>query len=181
MARTQEQKRAKDRAYYLKNRDAAIARARAWAVAHPDRAAAKIAAYQKAHPDRITTANAKWKAANPEQVSSVNHSRVLRKQYRMTPAEYASRLAAQGGACAICKRPETKAVRGRVVRMSVDHDHACCHGNRSCGKCVRALLCGSCNSVLGLMGDDPARLRAAAAYLETVANGPTLTIGTPIS
>jgi hypothetical protein len=28
----------------------------------------------------------------------------------------------------------------------VDHDHACCQKkNRSCGKCIRGLLCHTCN------------------------------------
>lgn len=31
----------------------------------------------------------------------------------------------------------------------VDHDHACCPGNYSCGGCLRGVLCPSCNIALG--------------------------------
>lgn len=48
----------------------------------------------------------------------------------------------------------------------VDHDHACCGYGRSCGKCVRGLLCAPCNLVLGHAKDNPSRLRSAALYLE---------------
>lgn len=37
---------------------------------------------------------------------------------------------------------------------AVDHDHKCCPGKTSCGKCVRGLLCGNCNTILGRQRDD---------------------------
>ena len=37
----------------------------------------------------------------------------------------------------------------------VDHDHSCCPGNESCGKCVRGLLCQRCNMVAGMLEEDP--------------------------
>lgn len=37
----------------------------------------------------------------------------------------------------------------------VDHDHKCCAGNRSCGKCIRGLLCRQCNLLLGVAKDNP--------------------------
>ncbi len=55
--------------------------------------------------------------------------------------------------CAICVRPPYPA----GSRLVVDHDHGTGH--------VRALLCSPCNAALGLMGDRPERLEAAARYL----------------
>jgi len=73
----------------------------------------------------------------------------------MTLAEYDQLFAAQGGVCAICKRPPT---RGRNT-LDVDH----CHDT---GR-VRGLLCSHCNRCIGLMANDPSRLRGAADYLGT--------------
>lgn len=39
-------------------------------------------------------------------------------------------------------------------RPFVDHDHRCCSSVKSCGKCVRGLLCRTCNMVLGLYKED---------------------------
>jgi len=84
-------------------------------------------------------------------------------RYGVTVEQYDALLAAQGGGCAICG---SKDPRGRG-RFHVDHDHSCCPGQKSCGQCVRGLLCGGCNPGLGAFGDDPERLIAAAAYLIT--------------
>lgn len=72
--------------------------------------------------------------------------------------EFEAMLVAQGGQCAICRQPETKlSAKGRVRRLSIDHDHAT-------GR-VRGLLCSMCNTALGNLRDDPALADAAAAYL----------------
>lgn len=76
----------------------------------------------------------------------------LKKLYGITREEYAVMLASQGGQCAICRKTNG------AHRLAVDHCHAT-------GR-VRGLLCHGCNHVLGKMKDDPALLRAAAAYLE---------------
>lgn len=57
---------------------------------------------------------------------------------------------------------------GSFEKPSIDHDHNCCPGNKSCGKCIRGVLCRGCNSGLGMFGDDPEKLEAAAGYLRRV-------------
>src|SRR4051812_22405359 len=40
----------------------------------------------------------------------------------------------------------------RKVAFQIDHDHECCPGPYSCGKCVRGILCMSCNTAIGRLG-----------------------------
>ena len=62
--------------------------------------------------------------------------------------------------CAIC---------GAGDNLMWDHDHSCCKprkGNyRTCGACLRGVLCGRCNTTLGLVRDDIGHLRRLIAYL----------------
>lgn len=94
-----------------------------------------------------------------------NRRRVARLwKFGLTPEAFGALLASQGGRCAICGTDNPK--RGnRVATWTVDHDHSCCPGKTSCGKCVRGLLCSPCNRGMGILGDDPVILEAAAAYL----------------
>lgn len=66
----------------------------------------------------------------------------------------------QGGKCAICQ-----VATGAARALAIDHDHSCCSGDTSCGKCVRGVLCGKCNSMLGFAGDDPTFFQRAIDYL----------------
>lgn len=77
--------------------------------------------------------------------------------YRLTKKELDA-LLAQHETCAICQTSEW----GRKGPQ-VDHDHLT--------GAVRGVLCGNCNQGLGRFGDDPARLRAAAEYLEMSSGG----------
>lgn len=76
--------------------------------------------------------------------------------YGLTDADYDQMLEEQGSRCAICRRTPAEAHRDGS-RLRVDHDHAT-------GE-VRGLLCVSCNSGIGQLGDDAGRLRAAIEYL----------------
>lgn len=99
----------------------------------------------------------KYYGRNPEYFSSKN----LFYKHGIVQEQYQAMLDEQGGVCAICKGSDPYG----HGRFHIDHDHGCCPGARSCGKCVRALLCGRCNPGLGAFGDDPELLEAAARYI----------------
>lgn len=91
----------------------------------------------------------------------------LARNFKLTPEQYQQMLDSQGNACAICRQPEIRRNQdGAVKALAVDHDHRCCPGNKTCGRCIRGLLCHSCNLALGKFRDDPSLLLAAAMYLE---------------
>lgn len=58
--------------------------------------------------------------------------------------------------CAIC---------GTLENLCVDHDHACCPGKTTCGKCVRGALCVTHNTALGRFDDNVEYLQRAIDYL----------------
>lgn len=79
-------------------------------------------------------------------------------KHHMTQEQFEALVRKQHGLCR-CGVP-----LGIVVH--IDHDHACCPGRYSCGKCVRGVLHPSCNKAIGFVQDDPKALRALAEYLE---------------
>lgn len=100
-----------------------------------------------------------------ERDRSRHPDRWLRTNYKMTREQYDAKLAAQGGVCAICGREKALGI-GERNSFHVDHDHDCCPGRKTCGRCVRGLLCNHCNPMLGHVDEDPEVLRRAAEYLE---------------
>lgn len=90
------------------------------------------------------------------------------KFHRLPAEKYWAMWESQGGVCSICEMPESKISwrTGEVQRLTIDHDHSCCPGTRSCGKCVRGLLCDKCNMGIGRFADDLTLLRKAVGYLE---------------
>ena len=82
----------------------------------------------------------------------------LKQKYNLTDIQFDEMLVAQDGNCAICGHKDNRG-------LSVDHDHSCCPGRSSCGKCVRGLLCSRCNMGLGNLGDDVETLLKSVDYL----------------
>lgn len=91
-----------------------------------------------------------WKRAHPEETVRQRRKHALRHKYGMSLEEWDALFERQGGLCAV-------AACGRTA-THVDH----CHRSDA----VRALTCSQCNSSLGLLGEDPARIRSLARYAE---------------
>jgi len=100
--------------------------------------------WQSTNPAKVAATRKRWGA------KSFDYRRAYHRKwkYGLVADDYDDLLAAQDGRCAICLERKP---------LSVDHDH------RS-GK-VRGLLCAKCNSAIGLVGEDPAVLGRAIAYL----------------
>lgn len=90
----------------------------------------------------------------------VGHAANL-KRFGLTVEDYIDLEKSQNGLCKICNQPET-----HRRRLSVDHDHSCCPGANSCGKCIRGLLCFRCNAVLGQLRDNRDILASMIKYLK---------------
>lgn len=83
------------------------------------------------------------------------------KKYGLTRDDYVDLEKSQNSVCKICGEKEKL-----NKRLSVDHDHTCCPGPKSCGKCIRGLLCSRCNKVLGQINDNIDLLNKMISYLE---------------
>lgn len=86
------------------------------------------------------------------------------KLFNISQQDYDLMLEKQGGLCKVCN---TDKPGGRINLFAIDHDHSCCpEQGKSCGQCVRGLLCSRCNLTLGLIGDDVNLLNAMVLYLK---------------
>lgn len=95
-----------------------------------------------------------WNAKNKHKLFEYH----LRSEYNLTVEEYAWIWYAQDGICALCDATDD---------LCIDHDHNCCSGRKSCGKCVRGLLCHSCNKGLGFIEQNPEKfLTRVPIYLK---------------
>lgn len=78
------------------------------------------------------------------------------KRHNLTKEDYDVLLNKHNKKCWICKTNDA---------IHIDHDHSCCSGSWSCGKCVRGLLCSNCNTAIGLLKDNKTLLLESIKYL----------------
>lgn len=147
------------------NRDRAAVIAKRWRTRHPEQARevgrrSELKRRTEKH-DQWLEAKRKWNAANWGKCQLYNRKAICKK-HGMTAERYQELLDSQGGVCAVCSNPET----GRNGNLSIDHDHKCCPGRYSCGKCVRGLLCEQCNRGIGCLSEDLNLFGSAIAYLQ---------------
>jgi hypothetical protein len=109
---------------------------RKWLLAHPD--SVRISRFQ----------TKQWAKNNKERLQST----WKKWKYGLQASEYLALIKSQGNVCAICQKPFPK-------NRAPAADH--CHQKGT----VRGILCGTCNTGLGMFKDDPKLLSAAMEYL----------------
>lgn len=130
------------------------------------RKAYEQARYQ-ANKEREKARTNEWFRANKVKVA-IRERKRLCKKYGITQEQYEQILAEQGGVCAICRKPPSD------KSLAIDHKHI--EGfdllpPKEKAKLIRGLLHSNCNVLLGLVGDNPEQLEAAAAYLRKTLRG----------
>ena len=99
-----------------------------------------------------------WRAKSKCKIQAIG--RVY--QYKLTDEMFKARLEAQENKCAVCRVLFTL-----KVKPYIDHDHSCCMGQVTCGKCVRGILCNGCNTLIGKIETRPGWMRAVSKYLDS--------------
>ena len=84
----------------------------------------------------------------------------LKHRYGISKDTFIRMLGEQNRKCMVCLEEPAD---GKV--LYVDHDHSCCPGEKSCGKCLRGVICQRCNSTLGQVMDSQVILKSMVAYL----------------
>jgi hypothetical protein len=79
------------------------------------------------------------------------------KRHKLTEKTFQEMVDKYDGKCYACNINKA---------TNIDHDHSCCSGSRSCGKCVRGVLCNQCNTALGLVKDSKETLNNLINYLK---------------
>ena len=130
----------RSRAYYDRNKEKVLEMGRRWRAENQEMWKRQAAAF--------------YKKNKPRRQLQERTNRLLR--YGLSLEAFDVLLKKQSGLCAICSRPMDRSSKLKIPH--VDHNHLT-------GK-VRSLLCGLCNSALGLMQDSPELLRIAAEYLD---------------
>jgi Recombination endonuclease VII len=128
---------------------------------NPDRHNARQRAWRAANPEKVKEARSRYTDENREDIN--DRKRAARpRRHGLTQEQFDALMHSQDGLCAVCKGPPD----GRWKVLQIDHDHKCCPGEKSCGACVRGLLCARCNVVAGYMEDNPMLLQELASYLK---------------
>lgn len=202
----------KDAEYYRRWREANPEKAREyqrrWREKDPERARERDRRYREAHLEKVReacrTRAQRWRAANPERVRELSRqaaarrrargekppprspaqtfAATIKRKYGLSVQQWEQLLADQDTLCYLCGESVDLENKRNI---QVDHDHSCCPGQTSCGRCIRGLACTRCNVGIAMFGDDPDRMERAAAALrvakaEVVARMPAKLVQTAL-
>ena len=124
---------------------------RRWRKANPEKRREQQRRYYQASREKQLEYRRRYGEANGRNIR-------LRRNHGLYPEDWEALLAAQDGCCYLCGDP----LPDDPAKVAIDHDHRCCGPETSCRACRLGLAHSQCNRLVGLAGDDPARLRRIA-------------------
>jgi hypothetical protein len=92
---------------------------------------------------------------DPERYKQKSRNQKNHRRHGISDDQYEALLAQHDGKCHLCLKNKATVI---------DHDHSCCN-HRSCGKCVRGVLCSSCNTAIGMLKEDPEVIDRIKEYI----------------
>lgn len=143
---------------YEKNREKVLARQAEQRAADPEHFSEISRTSRAKNRERHNAYNRQRYQTKRVEILAKNRWQHMARKFGITAESFATLLEGQGGGCAICGAEE--------AAWHVDHDHTCCPSTRTCGKCVRGILCRGCNIGLGNFRDDLELLKRAISYLQ---------------
>lgn len=163
--KNKEEIKAYEKAYNEKNREKINARQRAYSEKNKERKKANNKAYNEKNKEKIRAyarayyeknkekLNVKHKAYREKNKDKKRESE-LKRNFGIGLHEYNLILTEQKGKCACCGIHQNEL----TMNLAVDHDHDT--------GLIRGLLCGKCNTGIGILGDNIEGLMKALNYLE---------------
>jgi hypothetical protein len=107
--------------------------------------------YYPKNQENILKKKRSWYSKNKVTVKN----RMLKKSYNIELHEYENLSNKQNNCCAICEVHQSNLTKS----LAVDHDH-------KTGK-IRGLLCGNCNTALGLLKENVELYQKSIIYIES--------------
>jgi len=112
---------------------------------------------KKCHTSYVTA----YYNSNPDKKAAKNKMNTFYRpaylRHNLTQDQYEQLFNLYNGKCHSCKERDGKCI---------DHNHLCCSGSFSCGRCVRGLLCSQCNTALGSLGDSKEKIKGLLEYIK---------------
>ena len=120
-----------------------------------------------ANPSRHAVLQREYRLRMSEERVNSDRLRMNLRNHGLTEDQYLDLRRQQEDLCAACHEPLDFE---SAYQVNIDHDHSCCdkrkpNGTISCGECVRALLCRSCNIGIGAMERERAKWPLWIQYL----------------
>lgn len=137
--------------------------------------AERVKRYRHENKEVVLEKTREWRESNREQAREYTrkyrrekteqyiHAKLMNK-FGISYEDYQSMLVYSNYKCEICLKEEVRIIRGKKVRLGVDH----CHESKK----IRGILCFKCNVLLGNCNDDIQILQSAIEYLKKHKDNP---------